>query len=71
MGPFDYGAEAEVAVGFQGVRGIAQRTQPGDIAVEPGHIVVVDRISRSVGHAGQPAMVGPAGHLAVGVLHPR
>ena len=70
VGPFDYGAEAEVAVRLQRVGGIAQRTQPGDIAIEPGRIVVVDRISRSVGDRGQPTVIGPAGHLAVGVLHP-
>ena len=70
MGPFDHGAETEVAVGLQGVGGIAQRTQPGYVGIQTRSVVVVDGVAGSVGDTRQARVVGPAGHLAVGILDP-
>ena len=70
VGPFDHAAEAEVAEGFQGIGRIAQRTQPGDVGIQPQSVVVVDGVAGSVGNRGQPTVIGPTGHLTVGVLDP-
>jgi len=62
---------AQVVVALQHPRAVRQRRQAADGVIQPGRVVVVEHPAVGVDDAGESGVVGPAGHLAVGVLHPR
>ena len=45
--------------------------EAADVAVQAPVVVVIEDVAVGIGHAGQPAVVGAAGHLRVSVLHLR
>src|SRR5207237_4772237 len=71
VGPLDHGVQAEVGVTLQRGRAVGEGTEAANRVIQPGIVVVVDDPAVGVGHADLAAVVGAAGHLAIGVLHLR
>jgi len=52
-----------------GARVVRERRQAAEGVVKAAGVIIRDGVAVGVDNSGQPAVVGPAGHLAVGVLH--